>query len=293
MKLSTSTGILYERPQGETCSIIHTLQKCSAAGFQHFDFNFYDWHRENTPLLSENWREWVESIVEEAVRLGVDFPQAHICFYPFLNATIPQEERKWLDKIVDRSIFCASQMNVKTIVTHPDTHSMGKDHSFHNNFEYLSKILEKANRLGMRLAIENMWDSQGGASKFCSQPEELIELVNRFKTDWVGICWDFEHASIMNQDSAEIIKLISNKLIATHVSDTHSNTDYAFMHILPFLGPIEWTPIMQALRAIGYEGLFSLEVSHLLNYIPDKLIHSALCFAFDVGTYLIEKCGLD
>jgi len=291
MKLSTSTGILHEGPYGKVHTVIEMMRESKSVGFQHLDFNFYDWHKKGSPLLSDDWKGWIEAIAEESDRLDIDFPQAHACFYPFLDEALTRDEKEYLDKIVDRSILCASILKVETIVTHPDTFISRRDLSLKGNINYLSKYIDKTSKFGMRLAIENMWESENEGAKFCSQPDELVNLVDCLGAENAGICWDFEHAAIMKQNSADIVRMISNRLFATHVSDTHSDTDYTLMHILPLLGPIEWAPIMKALRDIGYRGFFSFEVSHYMNYMPNELVHSALSFAYDVGNYLIEFSG--
>lgn len=293
MKLCTSTGIVCETPDGGNYPMLKTLRYCYDAGFTNLDLNFYDWNKPNSPLWSDNWEAWVDEVAEEAYRLGLSFPQAHACFYPFLSTTLTAEERAWHEEIVTRSIIGASKIGAKVIVTHPDTDQVQRENSKQGNLVYMRELNARVEKYGMKLAIENMWDKYGGVTKYCGQTDELIDLVDSLDHPNIGICWDFEHAGIMNLEQAPIVRKLGKRLIATHVSDSHSDTDYAMMHILPLLGPIKWEPIMQALREIDYKGMFSFEVSHHTNYLPESLIPSALNFAYDVGRYLVDVCGLE
>ena len=58
-------------------------------------------------------------------------------------------------------------------------------------------------------------------------------------------------------DIPEAIQDIGSLLIATHISDNDGSGD---QHLTPGSGSIEWRPIAEALRTIGYAGLFNLEI---------------------------------
>lgn len=124
--------------------------------------------------------------------------------------------------------------------------------------------------------------------KFCAYPDELMELVESFSDNRIGVCWDFEHADIMGQNQVEALKIIGGKLYATHVSDTHSRTDSTLMHVLPMTGGIKWREIMQTLTEIGYDKVFCLEVHNFANALPDETLSTALRLAYEVGDYLIK-----
>lgn len=50
MRLSTSTNIVSERPDGTLYPVEKTLAAASAAGFDRFDMSFYEWNFPGSPF---------------------------------------------------------------------------------------------------------------------------------------------------------------------------------------------------------------------------------------------------
>lgn len=291
MRLGTSTNLLYLRPDGSRFPLTKTLQMVSEAGFRVFDLNFYDWSLPGSPFLTGNWERWIDEVAKQAADLGVSFGQCHAYFYNFLDPTMNEEERQYHHALQERSLLCCKRVGAHTCVLHPETAMGGaqvmKD-SFRGNGEYFKPLLERLSAWGMRLALENMCDYQlAPRRKFCAYPEELVGFAKWFGSGGPGICWDFEHGDIMEQDQVEALRFIGPLLFATHVSDTHSKTDSGLMHVLPMTGGIRWLEIMETLKEIGYQGDFCYEVHNYCNRLPDQVIPAALRLAYEIGEYLM------
>jgi len=158
--------------------------------------------------------------------------------------------------------------------------------------EWFGALLPTAGKLDVGIAIENTADifqMEGGAGRsYCSVPAELIELVDSFDDNMVGICWDTGHANMQHLDQGKAIRAIGRRLKATHIQDNDGRSD---QHLLPFCGNIDWTAIMNALKAIPYEGDLTYEIHNSVRPLPDALRDSALRLAADVGHYLINISG--
>ena len=297
MKLSTSTNLLFLRPDGRIYHPQEAVKKIVKAGFRTLDFNFYDWViTKGSPYMEKDGDQWLEGMAEQARELGVRYEQAHAHFYNFASVTMSDEERNWQEEQALRSIKGAAVLGAKVVVTHPCTF-FSREGSYYKlskekNKEYFHRLLDKTANLGIKIALENMTDiDTAPVKKYCAVPEELGELIADIDDERIGACWDFEHGDLMRQNQPEIVKYFGNKLYATHVSDSHGYKPVYLTHRLPMTGTIEWKPIMKALREINYQGCFSYEAHNYLNVLPDCAIDSALRLAYDIGTYLMELGG--
>ena len=157
--------------------------------------------------------------------------------------------------------------------------------SLKGNMAYFQKKLEFADKLGIGIAIENLWDwNIAPRKRYTSQPDELVELVDTLNAPNVGIAWDFEHASIMQQDQVSALRYIGKRLKATHVSDQYGiKAD----HQIPYFGETDWESFMWVLSEIGYEGDFVYETHRYTQNMPDDLMPAALRFSVEVGNYVM------
>jgi len=300
MRLATSSNIVCERPDGSVFSLEKTLQLASAAGFRVFDISFYDWSLPHSPFLGDGWEAWINGVAEEAARLGVVFGQCHAYTYPFLSSAVTEEQRARHEELLERSLYCCRVLGSKLCVTHPDTDRTAVDWlsaSRRKNSEYMKRLLDRALHYDMELAVENMCDySIAPLRKFFSQPEEIVDFLRDFNDDRLGLCWDFEHADIMQLPQRDALLYMRRYLKATHVSDTHSTVDDTLMHVMPLFGTVDWRSVMRTLHEIGYQGDFCLEAHNYANRLPDPLIPTALQLSHEIGTYLLslaeEEAGL-
>ena len=292
MKLSTSSNLVFMRPDGSIMPLTEMMGTAKAAGFTRFDLNFYDWSLPHSPFLTERREEWIEEVAEEKERLGVAFGQCHAYTYNFLDKTMSREEKDYHEMLVLRSLECCRRVGASLCVTHPDTDFDAicmRKVSQEKNREYFLRLLEKAGDMGLELAVENMCEAAvSPLRKYGACPEELAELMEAVGDEHIGVCWDFEHGEIMQQDQEQAILLLGKHLKATHVSDTHSATDPDLMHVMPLFGKIDWKACVGALKKIGYQGDFSFEVSHYGEYFPDELLMPALKLAWEIGQYLMK-----
>jgi len=292
MKLSTSTNLLFLRPDGRIFPLPEAMALMREAGFTYLDMNFYDWSTTpGSPYMTGDWQRWLDGVLEARERLGIRYEQSHAYFFNFLDPALDRERWQHQQDQVLRSLDCCRQLGVKTAVIHPCTvfgsQRMTED-SKQANIRYIEGLLEATYRSGIVLAVENMVDRDiYPIRKYCAVPEELVELVDAVGDPRVKICWDFEHGDIMGQDQPSVLRLLGDRLAATHVSEQHGWGELYLLHRLPLTGKIQWAPILAALREIGYQGCFSYEAHNYLNALPDTCIQPALEIAYRVGEHLM------
>lgn len=288
MRLGTSTTIGFNRPNGRKETIPNVVKICAEAGYRVLDMNFHDCANFQTPLSEDRWEFWIDEIAEAAAKYGVEFSQSHLHFYEFIGAD--GDLRREKEEIIARCMKGSAMLGVKWAVTHAatawDSPCMRED-SRKANLIYFQEKLETADRLNLSLAIENLWDFNIAPKKrYTANAEELVELVDGLHSPRVGVCWDFEHASIMEQDQTSALRFIGRRLKATHVSDQYGiQAD----HQIPYLGSTRWEEFLPVLKEIGYEGDFVYETHRYTQNMPDELMNGALRFSIEVGEYLIRK----
>ena len=121
MKLSTSSNIVFDRPDGSAVSMERMMRYAKEAGFDTLDISFYDWSLPGSPFLEDGWRAWIDQVAEEKERLGMKFGQCHAYTYNFLDPSLTAEERGRHEELVLRSIECCYIVGSRLCVTHPDT----------------------------------------------------------------------------------------------------------------------------------------------------------------------------
>ncbi len=111
------------------------------------------------------------------------------------------------------------------------------------------ELQEYAKASGVRIALENLlW------IPYKHQTEYFDRMFERYDSDFLGMCFDSGHASLMCRDNFYIyLERYGNRLIATHLQDTDSiaeeDLDNDIMvgksdsHRPPFTGVLDWDMI--------------------------------------------------
>ena len=161
-------------------------------------------------------------------------------------------------------------------------------------YEFLAPYVEYAKKNGMIVAIENVFEDSirrcpqfDGKSRFGSRIHELKGMIERFNDPAVQCCWDFGHASCAfgADGMLEPMQEIGKHLVCTHVHDNYYERD---LHLMPFLGTVNWEAHMKALREMNYQGKFSFELVY--GCCPEALMGKWLQYVHEVGEYLLGQC---
>ena len=104
---------------------------------------------------------------------------------------------------------------------------------------------------GVRLALENL------GSGYTREPERLVSLLSEIDMSNVGAVIDTGHRHLSGDPGAALRK-VGEYLMTLHLHDNHGGKDE---HLLCGRGAIDWVDVMQALRDVGYDGVFMYEIS--------------------------------
>lgn len=290
MRLSTSTCMYFNRPEGKKASAVDSIRRLCEGGYQVLDLNFHDYASFKTPFAQAEWETWLEQIQHVKEECGIEFSQGHSHFYNYCDPGV--QNREYLEELIRRGIVAAGRLQIPWLVFHAGTDfesATSVKSSKEKSVEYMKGLLELAARHQVGIAIENLWELNiSPKRRYTSTAEELVDLVDSLPYDNVGICWDVEHASIMQQNQTKALMLIGSRLKATHISDHKGKDDD---HILPYMGATDWKEIMEALTAIDYQGDFTYETHRYTQGIPDAMIPAAIRYSYELGQYLLSLAG--
>lgn len=202
--------------------------------------------------------EFEAFILEEKAKMdaaGVIPAQVHGPFvWPIHDET--EELRAARKVLMKRSIRCAALMGVKNWVIHPvvpfGTGDFWPEEVWRINEEFYKELLPTAKQYGVTICFENMpWKSFPIAL-----PEQTLKFVHMMNDDNFKFCLDTGHAEVCGVTPAEAVRMAGDDLRALHVHDNDGKGD---KHFVPYTGVIDWKAFVEALREIGYDGVFSFE----------------------------------
>jgi sugar phosphate isomerase/epimerase len=202
---------------------------------------------------------------EVADGLGVQLAQVHLLITADVASADPEARSRDLGAI-RREIECCGEMGIPVGVLHPGGHGQARaqaeeDALTRNRVAGFTQIAAWAVAANMRLAVESMADrlsiGTGRRREFGSTIAELHELIDAVGWPGLGICLDTSHANVQGLDLPAAIAEAGERLIALHVSDNDGSGD---QHRTPYTGTMDWEKIVAALRGIGYEYPFNLEI---------------------------------
>lgn len=131
-------------------------------------------------------------------------------------------------------------MTLKTTNIRPKPH-------FHTTTTNFAPIVENAAEKGIYVAFENVFEDNFNQNpRYSSKIEDLINLIDKFNSENVCCCWDFGHGAVqLGENCVEGIKELGNRIQCTHV---HDNYYYSDSHLVPFLGQLDWSKNMSAMK---------------------------------------------
>jgi sugar phosphate isomerase/epimerase len=222
--------------------------------------------------------------------LGASMPQAHA--YLIANVAHPDESHRQADlRLLLRDIDVCAELGVKTVITHP---GVGSGYTtrvefrriFDLNVEGFRLLTDRAAKLGLRICVENVMDTPlEGRRCFGAVPYELLDLIEAVGAPNLGLVFDTSHANVQKLNLSSALHELGGRIWCTHISDNDGSGD---QHRFPGSGNIDWGNVTQALRDIGYEGTFNLEIPGE-SAPPGELLEARLLHAKRMAEGLIRE----
>src|ERR1043166_2458456 len=124
--------------------------------------------------------------------------------------------------------------------------------AYRRSQEEIRKALPLAEELGVKIAIENVWNH------FLLSPLEAARYVDEFNSPWVG--WHFDVGNVITYGWPEQwIRILGKRIQKLHIKEfsrENANKQGLWKGFdVPFLkGDNNWPAVMKALDEIGYDG---------------------------------------
>lgn len=228
-------------------------------------------------LESEDIAKAGKNFADFAKSEGFEISQGHLwhdCYF----CTYDEHYEKML-----RWLIMFDAMGIKNAVIHPDR-LLGTDLTFEEKLELNVKRLNdfaafmKERGMKMRLCLENL-------KKVWVTADDMTALIDRLDPEVFGICLDTSHLHLCGGDNREFILKAGNRLHALHIGDNDGSGD---QHRMPYsVGAIDFIDVLSALREVGYDGLFNMEIPGE-NCVPTEIKGYKLDFIRKTYNYICE-----
>lgn len=289
MRIATmTTQFRNRRDSSDLIGYVESMRRCKESGFTVLDLNMCAMLNYETELNGDDWKYNLDTICNEASRLGVEFVQSHPPYRPMTALHFKTKEQDAnFAKLTKRALYATSAVGAKWAVVHPVTESENAEFNLSANLkanhEAFDEAMDYADKHNVGLAFENMCD-KNNKRRFGATADELLEIVNSFKGANIGVCWDTGHANRVYHNQIPPIKKLGKYIKALHIDDNLGSDD---LHLVPFLGTVPWERVMKALKEIGYSGDLVYELK-LNDNMPDALKRLSSKYSYQIGEYLLS-----
>lgn len=204
--------------------------------------------------LEESCRLPFKEIAESAKRHNVNLWSFHFPFVPFNEIDVSRKDlqKNTLEKL-GALMEKAAAVGVKTFVIHASGEPIDEADRrarIECAKESLYRLAEKASAFGGTIAVENLPRTCLGRNS-----DDILELISAHKD--LRVCFDTNH--LLSEDPVDFVKRVGNKIVTLHVSDYDRINE---RHWLPGEGCIDWQALINALRDVGYKGVWLYEIDY-------------------------------
>ena len=206
-----------------------------------------------------------------------DMTQGHLWLYAKICTEQGALEKlyKWID------LYEAA--GVKNMVLHCDVLAFDEgryEECAKKNIEKLKIVAEYIKDKDITICLENL-----GPQYVMTTIDRISYIVDAVGSEKLGICLDTGHLHLNGRSQREYILKAGNRLRAIHIADNEGQWD---QHLMPFTcGKIDFFEVVSALREVGYDGLFNLEIPGE-NHIPLELRNAKLAYIKSCYDYLMR-----
>jgi len=170
--------------------------------------------------IDETSPEKLESFLQEVSNRKFK-PLFHAPFFDLnIGAYDPKVRALTLERIF-WAFRVAKQFGAPQVVVHPGYGPWVLNKNFGSWLERaketLGKVVSKAEETGLKVAFENIYDSQ---------PEDILSILNLFSKDSVGLCFDLGHFNLFGEASLKNwLDSCGDRIFEIHLHDNMGAND--------------------------------------------------------------------
>ena len=217
-----------------------------------------DEHGEELLLRGEDYVATGKKLSEFLREQNFEISQGHLWLKIRLVSDAEAVEKlcRWIDMY--------EAIGIKNMVLHCEQMNkteLSKEEKIEKNVEKLRAVAKHIKDKDITVCLENLLGVRAGIPKeelVSGNADDLLAIIEAVGSDRFGICLDTGHLNLTYKEQREFILRAGNKLKALHIADNEGERD---QHLMPFTkGKVNFPQVVEALREIGYCGLFNLEI---------------------------------
>lgn len=163
------------------------------------------------------------------------------------------EGTAYTDKLA-KVITTAARLDIPHVIIHCTAGGKPEEpHGSKVGIERFGRLIGLGKSLGVKLAFENL-----------EYPEMLGLIMDTFKNEDIGFCWDTGHEALCTP-GMRFIPLYGDRLCCTHLHDNYGASYskvpivHGDCHMIPLDGALDFKRIMHDIRSVDYKGVLMLE----------------------------------
>jgi sugar phosphate isomerase/epimerase len=198
---------------------------------------------------------WGARALDEPMVSGqelVDLVEA-CCEAPFVTVHVQGRHWQWNPAGLRHEIDFVHQLGGETLILHPGCLGLEQPDD-RPDWPEIVRIADYAAKFGVRLAVENIFDSVWCLDRFLEEIGDDPDKTN------LGICIDVGHAALSKDAGRDAVcnylERYAGQLVHLHLHDNHGKSDE---HLIPGQGAVNWTRVLDVVQAIDFSGTAVLE----------------------------------
>jgi len=254
-------------------SILESIRACAKAGYEGIEPTL----NEEGPFSFDSTEKDLLAIKQLAGDLGLEIPS--IGAWKLWETPITSADPRVREEAVDtvkRMLDAAAILGADTILvvpgyvgnqSAPGSEVIPYDKAYDNALSCLRILGEHASKVRVNIAIENVWNM------FLLSPLEMRGFIDEIGSTWVGSYFDVGNIIYIGYPE-QWIHILGERIRKVHVCDFRRGQAgmHGFVDILA--GSVDFSKVMSALRAIGYDDYLILEALPNYEQHPYQALYS-------------------
>jgi len=125
----------------------------------------------------------------------------------------------------------------------------------------LKSLAPEAERLGVRMGIENVWN------RFLLSPTEMVDFLSKIGSPFVGAYLDVANVLPFGYPE-QWIRILKHRLVGVHFKDFRRKVGTAEGFVDLLEGDVNWPEVMKALTEVSYSGPVACEMIPAYKHHP-------------------------
>lgn len=228
------------------------LRAAAQAGCDGVEINIEGQQEPSLKATSEE----LADVKAKASDLGLVIPSVHCGLHWKYTLTDPDPAvRAQGIEVLERSLEIGAELGAKVLLVVPGV--VNRDVSYKDAYsraqEGVAKLAEKAQSVGVKIGIENVWN------KFLLTPLEMRRFIEEIGHPSVGAYFDVGNILAYGYPH-HWIEILADQIIAVHVKDYRLDVPGGGGFVYLGEGDVPWDDVQKALAQVGYDGFVIAEL---------------------------------